>query len=104
MPSVRSRRPIESIPIPTCREAGNVVNHAAIGPIAIHLPDKVETNDQLAAEFPTWDLDLIYAKTGIRSRHIAAPDECASDLGVAAAEKLFTKHHIDRETVDFLLL
>ena len=56
-----------------------------------------------ASQFPKWDMDLIYAKTGIRQRHIAAPDECASDLGVAAAEKLFAEHKIDRSTIDFLL-
>jgi 3-oxoacyl-[acyl-carrier-protein] synthase-3 len=80
------------------------VKYAAIGPIAIHLPEKVETNDDLGALFPKWDLDLIFSKTGVWARHIAAPDECASDLGVAAAEKLFAQHAIDRSTIDFLLL
>jgi 3-oxoacyl-[acyl-carrier-protein] synthase-3 len=77
---------------------------ASIGPIAIHLPEKVEDNDYLAAEFPRWDMPMIYAKTGVRQRHIAGPNECASDLGVAAAEKLFTQHDIDRGSIDFLLL
>jgi 3-oxoacyl-[acyl-carrier-protein] synthase-3 len=63
----------------------------------------VETNDDLAKLFPRWDLETIYSKTGIRSRHIAAPGECASDLGVAAAEKLFADHGIDRSSIDFLL-
>ena len=76
---------------------------ASIGPIAIHLPEAVEDNDQLRAEFPQWDLDQIYEKTGIRARHIAADDECASDLGVAAAEQLFRKHDIDPLSIDFLL-
>jgi 3-oxoacyl-[acyl-carrier-protein] synthase-3 len=79
------------------------VQYAAVGPIAIHLPEKVETNADLQAEFPNWNLDLIYTKTGIRARHIAAPDECASDLGVAAAEKLFAEFNIDRASIDFLL-
>lgn len=79
------------------------MKYAAIGPIAVHLPEKVENNDQLGSQFPKWDMDLIYAKTGIRERHIAAPGECASDLGVAAAERLFSEHHIDRNTIDFLL-
>jgi len=74
-----------------------------VGPIAIHLPERVETNDQLQAEFPSWDLKLIYEKTGIFARHIAAPDECASDLGVQAAEKLFRQYDIDRSSIDFLL-
>lgn len=80
------------------------MKYASVGPIAVYLPDKVEDNDQLAAEFPNWDMPLIYAKTGVRSRHIAAPDECASDLGVAAAERLFAHHQVDRQSIDFLLL
>ena len=56
------------------------MKYAAIGPISLYLPEKVETNEQLKAECPGWDLDLIYSKTGIAQRHIAAPDECASDL------------------------
>ncbi len=79
------------------------MKYAAIGPIAVHLPSRVETNEDLRAQFPRWDMDLIYSKTGIRSRHIAAADECASDLGVAAAEKLFATHDIDRGSIDFLL-
>ncbi|MGE0608968.1 MAG: ketoacyl-ACP synthase III [Pirellulales bacterium] len=79
------------------------MNFAAVGPIAVHLPAKVETNDELRQMFPRWDIDLIYSKTGIRARHIAAPGECASDLGVAAAEKLFRDFDIDRRSIDFLL-
>ena len=80
------------------------MKYASIGPIAIHLPSKVETNEQLQEEFPSWDLDLIFSKTGIDRRHIAAPDECASDLAVEAARKLFTENSIDPASIDFLLL
>lgn len=80
------------------------MSYAAIGPIAVHYPERVETNDQIAAEFPHWDLDLICSKTGIRQRYLAAPGECASDLGVAAAEKLFAQHGIDRQSIDYLIL
>lgn len=80
------------------------MKYAAIGPISVHLPEKVETNEQLQAEFPNWDMDLIASKTGIYRRHIAGPDECASDLGVAATEKLFAEHDVDPATIDFLLL
>ncbi|MEO2021933.1 MAG: ketoacyl-ACP synthase III, partial [Pirellulaceae bacterium] len=79
------------------------MSFGAIGPISVHLPDRVETNDDLQQEFPSWNLDLIYSKTGIRARHIAAPDECASDLGVQAARKLFAEYEIDPESIDFLL-
>jgi 3-oxoacyl-[acyl-carrier-protein] synthase-3 len=80
------------------------VKYAAIGPISVYLPERVETNDDLSRLFPKWDMDLIYSKTGIRARHIAEPDQCASDLGVAAAERLFAEHNIERDSIDFLLL
>jgi 3-oxoacyl-[acyl-carrier-protein] synthase-3 len=80
------------------------VKYAAIGPIAVHYPERVETNEQLKQEFPSWDMDEIYSKTGIAVRHIAAPGECASDLGVAAAQKLFEQYAIDPQSIDFLLL
>lgn len=80
------------------------MKYAAIGPIAVHLPERVETNAQLKAEYPGWDMDLIYEKTGIASRHIAAPDECASDLAAGAAQRLFAEHNVDPQSIDFILL
>ncbi|HEY6564943.1 MAG TPA: ketoacyl-ACP synthase III, partial [Pirellulaceae bacterium] len=77
---------------------------ASIGPIAVYLPERVETNADLAKEFPRWDLPLIHAKTGIAQRHIAGPRECASDLGVAASQKLFEEFDVDPRSIDFLLL
>ena len=80
------------------------MKYAAVGPIAVHLPERVETNAQLKAEFPNWDIDLIFEKTGIASRHIAAPEECASDLAVAAAQRLFRENDLDPQSIDFVLL
>ena len=80
------------------------MQYASIGPIAVHFPSRVETNAALAQEFPEWNLDLIYTKTGIGQRYIAAEDECASDLAVQAAEKLFTENDIAPSSIDFLLL
>lgn len=77
---------------------------AAIGPIGVYFPERVETNDDLQREFPEWDLEAIAEKTGVRQRYIAAPDECSSDLAVAAAEKLFREHGVDRRSIDFILL
>ncbi len=81
-----------------------LVKYAAIGPIAVHFPERVETNEDLKAANPTWDMDLIFEKTGIAKRYIAAPGECASDLGVAAAGKLFQEFDVNPESIDFLLL
>ena len=76
---------------------------AAVGPIAVYLPERVESNEDLMVDNPKWDMDLIASKTGVYNRHIAAPNECSSDLGVKAAEKLFAEFEIDPATIDFLL-
>lgn len=76
---------------------------AAVGPISVHLPERVETNEDLQRDNPRWDMELIASKTGIYQRHIAAPEECSSDLGVKAAEKLFADFQIDPQSIDFLL-
>lgn len=81
-----------------------VLFHAHIGPIAVHFPERRETNAELHAQFPGWDIPLIQEKTGIAQRYIAAENETAADLAVAAAEKLFTEHSIDRSTIDYILL
>ncbi len=77
---------------------------AEIGPIALHFPERAETNADLQAAYPEWDMPVIAEKTGINSRYIAAPNETASDLAVAACEKLFLESGIDRESIDFVLL
>ncbi|MGB7342726.1 MAG: ketoacyl-ACP synthase III [Pirellulaceae bacterium] len=80
------------------------MSYAQLGPIAVHLPSRVETNDELQQLFPRWDLKRIEEKTGIRQRHIAEPSETASDLAVQSAEKLFAEHRVDRNSIDFVLL
>ena len=76
---------------------------ARISAVATHLPAQVLTNDALAGIFETWSADKIYEKTGIAERRIAANDETALDLGVAAAERLFVEQGVPRESVDFVI-
>jgi 3-oxoacyl-[acyl-carrier-protein] synthase-3 len=77
--------------------------NAYLGGIQIHLPEAVRTNEDLAAANPGWDAAKIYAKTGIRSRHIAAPGETAADLACVAAGKLLEECAIRLEAIDVLL-
>jgi 3-oxoacyl-[acyl-carrier-protein] synthase III len=76
---------------------------AHIAAIATYLPEGVLDNSELAALYPEWPAAKILDKTGISARHIAAVDETALDLGVAAAEKLFAENRLDRSEVDFLI-
>jgi 3-oxoacyl-[acyl-carrier-protein] synthase-3 len=51
-----------------------------------YLPEKVLTNQDLERMVDTSD-EWIVARTGIRQRHIAAPEQNASDLALAASRR-----------------
>ncbi|MEB0216507.1 MULTISPECIES: ketoacyl-ACP synthase III [unclassified Undibacterium] len=76
---------------------------AKISAIEYHLPAAVLSNEVLADTFPEWSAEKIFDKTGIVQRHLAAAEETALDLAVAAAEKLFSADPAQREQIDFLL-
>ncbi len=76
---------------------------AFISAIEYDLPEGLLTNDMLAAEFPGWSVEKIEEKIGVGIRRIAAKDECASDMGVRAAEKLFASGACSCENIDYLL-
>jgi 3-oxoacyl-[acyl-carrier-protein] synthase-3 len=77
---------------------------AAVSAIEYYLPRKTTSTADLSTEFPEWPAEKIDEKTGIRERHIAAPGECASDLAVAAARKLFDSGQCRPDQIDYLLL
>jgi 3-oxoacyl-[acyl-carrier-protein] synthase III len=75
-----------------------------IGGIEYVLPEAVLTNDMLLEEFPEWTYgSRALEKAGIKERHIASKEECASDLAVKAARKLFDLGECKPEEIDFIL-
>lgn len=88
--------------IPHSGQAARPVR-AFIKAIEYHLPEAVLDNRALARQFPDWSAEKIESKTGIRARHVAGADECASDLGVLAARKLFASGVCSPADIDFLL-
>jgi len=77
--------------------------HAYIAGVEYYLPSCTLTTQDLAAAFPSWSVEKIDAKTGIQVRHIAAPDECASDLAAAAAAQMFRSGLCEPCEIDFIL-
>jgi 3-oxoacyl-[acyl-carrier-protein] synthase-3 len=77
---------------------------AAIKGVSSYLPSSELTNEQLALEFGDMTPQKITDKTGISSRHIAASGECSSDLGAAAAARLFESGVCSPSDIDFLVL
>ncbi|MBU1751919.1 MAG: ketoacyl-ACP synthase III [Chloroflexi bacterium] len=67
---------------------------AYIRALASYLPEAVVHNDPA---------HRLTAKTGVLERHIAGPQECASDLGVRAGQRLFETGVIAPADVDFLI-
>ncbi len=77
---------------------------AYIKGIECSFPDMVLSNEDLVKEFPEWSIEKIEKKTGIKNRHIAAPDACASDLGIKAVQQLFQSGVCAPKDIDYLML
>jgi 3-oxoacyl-[acyl-carrier-protein] synthase III len=78
--------------------------HAAIAGIEYYLPERVLSTTDLHNEFPEWGVEKIDETTGIRERHVAAVDQCSSDLSVEAARKLFESGVCSPDSIDYLIL
>jgi len=68
-----------------------------------YLPQRVLSNEDLARTVDTSD-EWIVQRTGIRERHIAAPGELTSDLGLAAARAAIADAGIDAHTIDLIVV
>src|SRR6202158_2360679 len=68
-----------------------------------YLPKKVVTNDDLARTVDTSD-EWIRTRTGIRSRHVAAEGELASDLALPAAQRALQAAGLNSADVDLIIV
>ena len=69
--------------------------------IAVYLPEKVLSNNELGAEFNRWEPEKIETKLGIRERHISAKNETAGDLAYESAKLVLQDY--DKDKVDMLI-
>lgn len=68
-----------------------------------YLPDQIVTNDDLARRVETSD-EWIMRRTGIRQRHIAAPDQFTSDIAVNAARAALNQANVGIEEIDLIIV
>ncbi|MBI4307818.1 MAG: ketoacyl-ACP synthase III [Chloroflexi bacterium] len=66
------------------------------------VPPKVITNADLERMVETSD-DWIVERTGIRERHVAAPNETASSIGAEAARRAIQRAGISPEDIDLII-
>ncbi len=68
-----------------------------------YLPERIVSNAELAERLDTSD-EWIVQRTGIRQRHVAAPDELTSDLATKAAERALDQAGVRGSDLDLIVL
>ena len=71
--------------------------------VGSYAPQRRLSNEELTAFLDTSD-EWIRSHTGISSRHIAAPNEFASDMACRAAEKALVPLAIDLQSIDTIIV
>ena len=71
--------------------------------LGIYLPERVMTNDERAEYVDTSD-EWIVARTGIRTRRIAADEESTADLALAAAQAALADGAFEPADIDEIVL
>jgi 3-oxoacyl-[acyl-carrier-protein] synthase-3 len=68
-----------------------------------YLPEKIVTNDDLARIVDTSD-EWIRTRSGIRSRHVAAEGQLASDLALPAAQRAMEAAGVTGSQIDLIIV
>lgn len=79
------------------------MTYARIAGIGSYLPEKVVTNNDLAATMETTD-EWIRERTGIKRRHVAAADETTSSIGLEAARRAMKDAGVGPEDIDLIVV
>jgi 3-oxoacyl-[acyl-carrier-protein] synthase-3 len=77
--------------------------HSTIAGTGGYLPREVLTNAELARRIETSD-EWVQARTGIRQRHIAAPEEQTSDLALAASRQALAAAGLAPAALDLIVV
>lgn len=76
---------------------------ARLAALGAYAPERVVTNAELERTVDTTD-EWIVSRTGIRERRIAAPEQAASDLAVAAAERILEAGAVAPSSLDVVIV
>lgn len=76
---------------------------ARIAGTGSYLPEKILTNADLECMVDTTD-EWIFARTGIRERHVVTDDEATSDLATKAAKNAIVSAKISPQDIDLIIV
>ena len=71
--------------------------------VGSYAPERVVTNDEIAQTVDTTD-EWIVARTGIRERRFAAPDESVSDMAEVASREILEHAGLDPAELDWIIV
>ncbi|MFK5856956.1 MAG: ketoacyl-ACP synthase III [Bacteroidota bacterium] len=71
--------------------------------ISCYFPETVLTNEHLQEEFPKLKVPELTRLTGVKKRYICDDDQTSTDLGIAAANKLFKESKISKDDIDYII-
>ncbi len=80
-----------------------MITGTRIAALGHHQPAKVLTNDDLAAMVDTSD-EWIRSRVGIRTRHVAGPDETVDEMAAHAAAKALAAAGLTPGDIDYVLV
>ncbi len=77
--------------------------HVRIASTGFYAPDKILTNVDLEKMVDTSD-EWIVTRTGMRERHIAAPDQATSDMVLIAARRALENARLEPKDIDLIIV
>jgi 3-oxoacyl-[acyl-carrier-protein] synthase-3 len=82
---------------------GKAGKRVTITGLGCHVPERVMTNDDLREFIDTTD-EWVVARTGIRERRIAQPEEAMTDIALPACKRALEMAGVDAASVDLLVV
>ena len=82
---------------------GKAGRHVTITGLGCHVPERVMTNEDLREFIDTTD-EWIVARTGIKERRIAKPEEAMTDVALPACLRALEMAGVEAATVDLLIV
>ena len=82
---------------------GKAGRHVTITGLGCHVPERVMTNEDLREFIDTTD-EWIVARTGIKERRIAKPEEAMTDVALPACLRALEMAGVEAATVDLLVV
>ena len=84
--------------------AAGVLNNVEIKGIACAVPDRIIKSEEYNEVFGEENVQKFVNMTGVKTRHVALDEQCASDLCYAAAKGLLDKLNWEPLSIDALIL